>query len=283
MRTLPSGITRVSGTTYDILGIDLGIARTDAEIEIIGDVISVIEITGELDVKLNEKDEPPIELDKVSRAVIKPAKFKKLFFTNVAQAGKSATLYIGREASFIVDPKIVGTVGLLNKDDVRINPAEQESVKALIDDTIKGVLRSIGDAGTTPANSTGATVLRRLYSIEAYTNWLRERYSAIVEKGTVTTTPLGANASYVQAWQDYYRRLHAHLMYLCYSDVSGTMYSEFSHNAVDVIREDSLSYTGGSKTGNLIDTRLLARWARARYVNGATAQTIFALTWSRSD
>jgi len=61
------------------------------------------------------------------------------------------------------------------------------------------------------------------------------------------------------------------------------MYSEFSHNAVDVIREDSLSYTGGSKTGNLIDTRLLARVARVRYVNGATAQTNFALTFSRRD
>jgi len=283
MPTLPSGVTRISGTLYDILTLDLGIARTDAEVEIIGDVISVIEITGELDVKLNEKDEPAIELDKVSRTRIIPKKFTKLFFTNTAQTGKSATLYIGREASFVVDPKIVGNVGLLDKTDTRINPATEDSVKALVDDTIKGVLRTLGDAGDTPTNATGETILRRLYDLEWHVYYLRRRSSPLAEKDTITTTPLGANASFTQGWQDYQKFLFAHLMYLCYSDVSGTMYSEFSHNAVNVIREDSLSYTGGSKTGNLIDTRFLARYARVRYVNGATAQTTFVITYSRSD
>jgi len=164
-----------------------------------------------------------------------------------------------------------------------IKKALEPFLKALIDDTIKGVLRSIGDAGTTPSNMPGETVLFRLYEIEAHVYNLRRRYSSVPEKGTITTTALGANASFTQGWQDYEYRLYAHLMYLCYSDVDGTMYSEWSHNAVDVIREDSLSYVGGSKTGNLIDTRLLARYARVRYVNGATAQTTFVLTFSRSD
>jgi len=120
MPTLPTGITRESGTIYDILTIDLATARTNVEVEIAGDTISVISITGELDVRLNEKDEPLIELDKVTRTVIKPAKFIKLFFTNTAQPGKSATLYIGREASFIVDPKTVGEVGLVDSAGLRI-------------------------------------------------------------------------------------------------------------------------------------------------------------------
>jgi len=120
MPTLPSGITRISGTTYDILTIDLGTARTDVGVEILGDTISVIEITGELDVKLNEKDEPPIELDKVTRTIIKPAKFIKLFFTNVAQSGKKCVLYIGREASFFAEPKTIGDVGLLDSAGLRI-------------------------------------------------------------------------------------------------------------------------------------------------------------------
>jgi len=164
-----------------------------------------------------------------------------------------------------------------------IKKALEPFLKALVDDTVKGILRSIGDAGDAPENKTGVTVLQRLYSIQEEIRWSRRRNSIIEEKGVITTTPLGANASIVQAWQDYRYYLYAHLMYLCYSDQSGTMYSEFSHNAVDVIREDSLSYTGGSKSGNLIDTRLLARYARARYVNGATAQTTFVITWSRSD
>jgi len=164
-----------------------------------------------------------------------------------------------------------------------IKKALEPFLKALIDDTIKGVLRTLGDAGAAPTNATGLTVLRWLYEIKSRLDWLARRESTFFEKGTVTTTPLGANASFAQAWQDYRVYLYAHLMYLCYSDVSGTMYSEFSHNAVDIIRSDSLSYTGGSKTGNLIDTRILARYARVTYVNGATAQTVFVLTWSRSD
>jgi len=164
-----------------------------------------------------------------------------------------------------------------------IKKALEPFLKALIDDTIKGLLRSIGDTGDAPANVTGETMLKRLSDVEDHLYYLRRRYSSILEKATITTSPLGANASFTQAWVDYFWVLYAHLMYLCYSDVSGTMYSEFSHNGIDVIREDSLSYTGGSKTGNLIDTKILCQYARVRYVNGATAQGVFALTLSRSD
>jgi len=164
-----------------------------------------------------------------------------------------------------------------------IKKALEPFLKALIDDTIKGVLRTLGDAGDAPANVTGETVLRRLKDIEDHLFTLRHRKSTMWEKGVITTTTLGANASFTQSWLDYEPCLYAHLMYLCYSDQSGAMYSEWSHNATDVIREDSLSYTGASKTGNLIDTRLLARYARVRYVNGATAQTTFVITYSRSD
>jgi len=164
-----------------------------------------------------------------------------------------------------------------------IKKALEPFLKALIDDTIKGVLRTLGDAGDAPANMAGETVLRRLWDVETHTNYLRRRHSTATERGTITTATLGANASFTQTWWTYPSDLYAHVMYLCYSDVSGTLYSEFSHNSVDVIRSDSLSYTGGSKTGNLIDTRLLAKYARVRYVNGAVAQTKFVITWSRSD
>lgn len=38
--------------------------------------------------------------------------------------------------------------------------ASYQYIKALIDDTIKGVFRSIGDAGATPSNTTGKTALQ---------------------------------------------------------------------------------------------------------------------------
>jgi len=46
-----------------------------------------------------------------------------------------------------------------------IKKALEPFLKALIDDTVKGILRSIGDAGTAPANVGGRTVLARLNDI----------------------------------------------------------------------------------------------------------------------
>ena len=41
-----------------------------------------------------------------------------------------------------------------------------ERVRALVDKTIRGVFRSLGDPGSSPADASGSTVLRRLYNIE---------------------------------------------------------------------------------------------------------------------
>lgn len=45
--------------------------------------------------------------------------------------------------------------------------AEVIDARTLRDDSIKGLLRSIGDAGDTPQNSTGSTALRRLADIDS--------------------------------------------------------------------------------------------------------------------
>jgi len=164
-----------------------------------------------------------------------------------------------------------------------IKKALEPFLKALIDDTIKGILRSIGDAGDAPTNITGRTILAHLDEIRSYCWLLRERRSARAEKGTLVAASLGANATFTSGWYDYEYYLNARLMYLCYADVDGAMYSEWSLDTVTIIREDSLSYIGRSKTGNLIDTRILARYARVRYVNGAAAATTFIITWARSD
>jgi len=205
MPTLPTGITRESGTIYDILKIDLAIARTNVEVEIIGDVISVVEITGTLDVRLNEKDEPLIELDKVSRTRIIPQKFTKLFFTNTAQPGKSATLYIGREASFIIDPKIVGTVGILDAADARINPAKEDGNLANLDIRLTELEKrlrwgediaepswTIGDEVTAPPAGTdlvsttvGTGVSGRIFGIHIVANEANE-FKLIWTSGGVT-------------------------------------------------------------------------------------------------
>lgn len=42
----------------------------------------------------------------------------------------------------------------------------RDTIKALTDDSIKGLLRSVGDAGASPSNATGETALKRLADIE---------------------------------------------------------------------------------------------------------------------
>jgi len=133
MTTLPSGVAVEFGTTYDIVRIDLGIAHDNDEIVRSGDVISVISITGELDIRINEKDEPAIEIDKLTRIVTKPVRFTRFYITNTAQAGKEALLYIGKEASFEPVPQRVGNVGVLDATDVRINPAKEDGNLARLD------------------------------------------------------------------------------------------------------------------------------------------------------
>jgi len=279
LATLPSGITRSSGTLYDVLTIDLGIARSDVEVEITGDVISVIEITGTLDVKLNEKDEPVIELDKATRITITPKKFTKLFFTNTAQTGKSATLYIGREASFVPEAQRVGSVGILDSADVRIDPSKSEETKALIDDTIKGILRSIGDAGTAPANTTGETVLRRLADIEIYLSDTSRSLERPRDAVTFTTTPLGANATYTSGGYDnYYGRL-GFIGALAFADQASATDGFMVEQSIDGTNWDLQSgkTTVSANVGSGIKVAMVARYVRVKYINGGTAQTVFRL------
>jgi len=56
-------------------------------------------------------------------------------------------------------------------------------LRALIDDSIKGVMRTLGDAGATPTNQTGETVLKRLFDTETF---LDELTDALASVGTDT-------------------------------------------------------------------------------------------------
>jgi hypothetical protein len=86
--------------TYDKYFIDLGVARSDEELAIAGDSLLVQSIDGSLEIKLNSKENPSLDVSLIRR-LERPTPFSKLYLTNVAQPGKSATLVIGREASFV--------------------------------------------------------------------------------------------------------------------------------------------------------------------------------------
>ena len=65
--------------------------------DIEGRVLHVFEIYGDLEVHLDDEDEPGIDLDRIRSLT---AKFERLYFTNAAQAGLTAKIFISRDPEF---------------------------------------------------------------------------------------------------------------------------------------------------------------------------------------
>jgi len=109
-------------------------------------------------------------------------------------------------------------------------------------------------------------------------------YPVFAEKSPVyrtyvyTTTALAAGGAWTSAWIDcLLSQPRAKKIYItCYSDQSGTIYIDYSPDGTNVDSSESISYTGGS-TPAITPIEVKGRYARIRYVNGATAQTTFRL------
>ena len=92
----------------------------------------------------------------------------------------------------------------------------------------------------------------------------------------LTSAPLGANASYTSSWFDWYSYGFTQTHVLAYSDQSGTLYLDFSDDQTHYLTVQA-SLTGGSAA--TITSRIYGRYMRVRYTNGATAQTVFTLSY----
>jgi hypothetical protein len=150
-----------------------------------------------------------------------------------------------------------------------VNPAVKEHTQALVDDTIKGLLRSIGDAGASPTNATGQTVLNRLSGLQSYLFQLIQESSFAI----LTTTALAANASFTSSSDDRSNRTHRTVVAHAFADQPGTLYIEQSPDGTnwDIVESTSVP----ANTGTVLLTTVKSRFVRFRYVNGDTAQTVF--------
>jgi hypothetical protein len=100
-----------------------------------------------------------------------------------------------------------------------------------------------------------------------------------------TTTALAAGGTWISASVDcigFPPRVRRILVTL-FSDQSGTLYIEFSPDNTNWDSVESFSYTGNT-TPVIGPVEVKGRYARLRYVNGATAQTVFRLyAWFMGD
>jgi len=161
--------------------------------------------------------------------------------------------------------------------------ASPEDIRSLLanlsDDTIKGLLRSIGDAGTTPTNETGETVLRRLAIIREWLRGIEERLARPSHAATFTTTPLGANATYTSnSFDNFYGRL-GFIGALAFADQPSTTDGFMVEQSIDNSNWDLVitKKTVSANVGAYIKDPIVARYVRVKYINGGIAQTVFRL------
>jgi hypothetical protein len=95
----------------------------------------------------------------------------------------------------------------------------------------------------------------------------------LLELVAYTTTPLPANGTWTSSTEG--ALITGRLVGSCYSDQSGTLYIEQSPDGTHWDVVDSFSVTGGSGIGFSVEK--VCPYARVRYVNGATAQSVFRL------
>lgn len=111
---LPTGVTLGIGKHYKVVTVDLATARTDVELyeAFAGDFIAVTKMDGTLGVKLEHASDPTIDLDTLRFINAKNYPFTKLYLTNSAQAGKTATFYFGFQDKIKLEPTRAGEIKL---------------------------------------------------------------------------------------------------------------------------------------------------------------------------
>jgi hypothetical protein len=162
--------------------------------------------------------------------------------------------------------------------DLRVDTAHRLYV---VDDQalekINAIYNAIGDAGTNPANNTGATVLSRLYTIQFYTYDMRTAFLNPSNAETFTTTPLGANASYYSPSRDFMISRLSVMGAMGYADqptATNGVYIQLSNDGTNWDYNGASATLTGAGAVSLAQV-VTARYARAVWVNGSTAQTVF--------
>jgi len=102
---------------------------------------------------------------------------------------------------------------------------------------------------------------------------IRDRINELSGVLASTTTALGANASYTSG--SFTVSGYGRIVGSCYADQAGTLYVEQSSDGTNFDVQSTFSYSAGALLGFSVE--VVAPTARVRYVNGATAQTVFRL------
>jgi len=155
---------------YEIITLDLGVARTDEEIEIAGNYINVLGSEGTLQIKLNNPTHDAISLPDVREI---KAEFNKIYITNTAQAGKTATLLVGKDFEIGSETKLQAWDGS-NWQYLEVESSTYKNLKASIYYQNREAVVGAPDSDGKIATAAALHVQSRLYGFNGST-WDRLR------------------------------------------------------------------------------------------------------------
>lgn len=118
--------------------------------------------------------------------------------------------------------------------------------------------------------------LDRLQNIDIAISALRDAIISRFNEQVIaayTTTPLAAGATWTSTSINV--QGFGRITGSCYSDQPGTLYVEQSPDGVNWDVQSTFSYSTGSLLGFSVE--VVCPYARIRYVNGATSQSVFRL------
>jgi len=151
----------------------------------------------------------------------------------------------------------------------------REFFRRLIEDVFK---RFVGDTGPAPENTAGKTAFGWFGSINHFLLTLHEMLTYPAHAETFTTTPLGAGATYVSPTKDFLRSRLAYFCAMAYSDAPSATGGFAIEQSADGVNWDLVSATDApAGAGKGLRVAIVARYARVRYVNGPSPQTVFRL------
>ena len=136
------------------------------------------------------------------------------------------------------------------------------------------------EASKNPVQDVDYFVRNIVDTIKNYLNDIRNIGLVNPKYSLLTSTPLGASASYTSGWDNAENWGFKTVALLAYSDVDSAtdgMCIEQSDDQSTIIRKVCKSYTGGDVSGNLLTDQLIAKYVRFTYKNGSTAQSTFKL------
>jgi len=152
-------------------------------------------------------------------------------------------------------------------------------LQVLIDDSVKGIMRSIGDPGDNPIGKTGYNALYFLYRCANILGNIRNRLQFPGDAYIFSTTPLNANETFISDTLDFHFSRLNHFYILAFADQDSAQDGLVIEESIDGENWDHIAgvSTVNANTGTVIEVVIHARYARVKFTNGGTTQSVFRL------